>query len=215
MMRLYGYWRSSCTWRVRIALHYKKIPFEYIPVHLVRDGGEQFSSQHRARNAMAQVPVLEWTDSEGATQQLSQSMAMMELLEEMVPQNPILPSTSLERARVRQLAEVINAGIQPVQNLAVLKQVIQLGGDKIQWGQHWIQMGLNALEAMVQEGAKTQFLAADSPTIADFCLIPQLYNARRFQCDLTQVPSLLCVEERCQELEAFQLAHPDQQSDAQ
>jgi maleylpyruvate isomerase len=213
-MKLYGYWRSSCTWRVRIALHYKGLPFDYVPVHLVKDGGEQFFPQYKERNAMSQVPVLE-IDNNGESIHMSQSIAIMEFIDELFPENPILPRSGFKRAYARQLAELINSGIQPIQNLAVLKHVTQLGADKMEWGRHWIQEGLLALENTIKSGPKTHFLVSETPSIADFCLIPQLYNARRFKCDLTKLPLLTAIEANCEELSAFQKSHPDQQIDSQ
>ena len=214
-MKLYGYWRSSCTWRVRIALEYKGLNFVYVPVHLVNNGGEQFSDTHKRRNPLAQVPVLEVDSEEGTPLVLSQSLAIMEYLEERFVDSPILPKGTAERAYVRQVSEMINAGIQPIQNLATLKAVVQLGADKMQWGRRWIQDGLLALERLVSTRPSQPYLCSEVPTMADFCLIPQLYNARRFGCDVELMPALLAVEERCERLTAFQRAHPDQQIDAQ
>ena len=214
-MKLYGYWRSSCTWRVRIALHHKGLDFEYVPVHLVNDGGEQFFEAHTQRNPLAQVPVLELDTADGRSLILSQSLAIMEYLEERFADPPILPDEMVERAYVRQVSEMINAGVQPLQNLATLKAVVQLGADKMQWGRRWIQEGLLALEQLVSARPRQPYLCGQMPTMADFCLIPQLYNARRFSCEMARFPTLLAVESRCEQLEAFQLAHPSQQSDAQ
>lgn len=209
-MKLYGYWRSSASWRVRIALELKGVGFEYVPVHLVRDGGEQHGAAHLARNPMRQVPVLELADG----QQLSQSLAILEYLEEAYPQPALLPSDPLLRARVRQIAEMMNSGIQPLHNLAVLQHVQATGGDSKAWAAHWVGRGLQALEAVVSQTAG-RFCVGDQPTFADACLIPQLYAARRFDADLSVAPTLLRVEEACGALEAFQRAHADAQPDAQ
>jgi maleylpyruvate isomerase len=216
MIKLYGYWRSSCSWRVRIALHYKEIDFQYIPVHLVQDGGEQFFEAHVQRNAFAQVPVLEFHQEENI-HHLSQSLPIMEFLEECFSaQHPsILPNDAFERAYVRQLSEMINSGIQPIQNLSVLKRITKLGSDKVSWGRHWIQDGLEKVERTISQREPFPFMFGNNPTIADFCLIPQLYNARRFQCNLENMPHLLRIEKRCATLSAFQKAHPDKQPDAQ
>ena len=217
MLKLYGYWRSSCSWRVRIALHYKNIDFEYLPVHLVKHGGEQFLEAHRQRNSFSQVPVLEFQEND-SIQYLSQSIAIMEFLEEHfsdASSPPILPKSSIDRASVRQMAEMINSGIQPIQNLAVLKKVTEMEGDKVLWAKHWIQDGLEKLELHLTKMESDAFLFGNTPTIADFCLIPQLYNARRFQCDMTKMPRLLEIEERCSVMPAFIKAHPDNQLDAQ
>lgn len=217
MLKLYGYWRSSCSWRVRIALHYKNIDFTYVPVHLVKDGGEQFLDAHRQRNSFAQVPVLEF-QQDNSKHYLSQSLAIMEFLEENfsdMSTPTILPQSPIQRAYVRQLAEMINSGIQPIQNLSVLTKISELGADKVLWARHWIQDGLEKLEQQITNQGFHSFLFGETPTIADFCLVPQLYNARRFQCDMTKIPHLLEIEERCSVMEAFIKAHPDQQSDAQ
>jgi maleylpyruvate isomerase len=215
-MKLYGYWRSSCSWRVRIALHYKEIEFQYIPIHLVKDGGEQFLEEYLQKNPFAQVPVLEIQTAEHKKHYLSQSIAIMEYLEDIcvTPQHQIRPSEPLERAYVRQLAEMINSGIQPIQNLAVLKHISQLNADKMMWAKHWIQDGLKKVETAIKRRNVSSFMFGENPTIADFCLIPQLYNARRFQCDLSEIPRLLEIESRCKTIPAFIQAHPDQQSDA-
>ena len=217
MLKLYGYWRSSCSWRVRIALHYKEINFQYIPVHLVRDGGEQFFEQHLRRNTFAQVPVLE-VQRENQSHFLSQSLAIIEFLEEHFSNEnhpSILPIDPIDRAYVRQLSEMINSGIQPIQNLAVLKKIASLGEDKIAWARFWIQDGLEKVEQCISQREDNPFMFGHTPTMADFCLLPQLYNARRFKCNLENVPRLLEIEERCSNLPAFQKAHPDQQPDAQ
>lgn len=210
-MKLYSYWRSSCSWRVRIALALKGLDYSYIPVHLVKDGGEQHSSSYTAHNPMAQVPTLELAD--GTT--LTQSMAIMEYLDESYPErSPLLPQNALDRAKARSYAELINAGIQPLQNLSVLQALESMGQDKLAWGRSVIDRGLAALESLTARD-QSPFLVGSEPTLADLCLIPQLYNARRFKCDLRQFPRLLAVEAHCELLEAFQKAHPDQMPDAQ
>ncbi len=207
-MKLYGYWRSSATWRARIVLHHKRLAFEYVPVHLVRDGGEQNAPAHLARNAMGQVPVLEHN---GAF--ISQSLAIAEYLEELHPQPSILPGDVLQRARARQLAEVVNAGIQPLQNLSVLNHLGDLGEDKAQWARHFIARGFDALEemAVVCAGA---CLVGDAVSVADACLVPQVYNARRFSLDMARWPTLTRVDAHLAQLDAFVAAHADNQTDA-
>lgn len=209
-MKLYGYWRSSASWRVRIALNLKGLGYEYVPVHLVRDGGEQHGAAHQARNPMRQVPVLEVPGG----RMISQSLAILEYLEEVHPEPALLPADPLLRAKVRQIAETMNSGIQPLHNLAVLQHVQSLGADSMAWGAHWVNRGLQALEAAVSEHAG-RFCVGDQPTFADACLVPQLYAARRFDADLSLAPTLLRVEEACAALEAFQKAHADNQPDAQ
>jgi maleylacetoacetate isomerase len=207
VIRLYGYWRSSSTWRVRIALHHKGIPFETRPVNLLQ--GEHGAAEHLARNPQGQVPVLEL--EQGA--RLAQSVAIVEYLEERWPTPPLLPADPLARARVRMLVEIVNSGVQPLQNLAVLGRIEALGGDRAAWSRGWIAAGLDALEAHAAD-APGPFLAGPAPTLADAFLVPQLYNARRFQLDLAPWPRLLAVEAACAALPAFAAAHPDRQPDA-
>lgn len=213
-MKLYGYWRSSCTWRVRIALELKQLAYEVVPVHLIKDGGEHQREGFRELNPMAQVPVLEVEDD--GVQRLSQSLAIIEYLDERFPTPPLLPGTARLRARIRQLAEMVNAGIQPLQNLGVLGRLDELGvGDQRKaWSQHFIAKGLAALEAEAH-GDAGRFLVGDAITLADVCLVPQLYNARRFGCELSAYPTLLAVEAACEAVDAFQKAHPDRQPDAE
>ena len=211
-LRLYGYWRSSSSWRVRIALELKKLAYENIPVHLVRAGGEQHQDEYQARNPMRQVPLLEWEEA-GQPRRLSQSLAIIHWLDAQHPEPPLYPAEPYARARALELAELVNAGIQPVQNLSVLQAVDGLGGDRLEWGASANERGLNALELRSQEG-QGQFLVGNQPTIAEICLIPQLYNARRFKVDLSAFPRLLEIEARCAGLEAFRRAHPDRQPDA-
>lgn len=207
-MKLYGYWRSSATWRLRIALNWKGLPYEVVPVHLVKR--EQHSAAHVARNPMAQVPVLELED--GTT--LTQSLPIIEYLESQHPEPALLPGSPIARAQVRALAEVVNAGIQPIQNFRVLMDLVDLGVDKGAWGAMVIDRGLRALEAMAKP-LSGRFLYGDALSMADLCLIPQLYNARRFGVDLTDMETLCRVEQQCAALPAFVQAHPDAQIDAQ
>jgi maleylpyruvate isomerase len=212
-MKLFGYWRSSATWRVRIGLHLKGLAFTYVPVHLVRDGGEQHSSAHRQRNPMRQVPVLE-IERDGEIIHLGQSIAILEYLDEMYPEVPLLPDDPVGRAHVRQRAEVINAWIQPLQNLSTLQRIERLeGGDKLAWGREIITTGLNALESMVA-GERGPYLCGPRPTLADACLIPQIYNARRFGVDLGDMPTLCRVDETAAAHPAFMAAHADAAPDA-
>ena len=211
-LSLRSYWRSSCSWRVRIALHLKGLDFETIPVHLVEGGGQQHSEQHRALNPMRELPVLLVGDDP-----LGQSMAILEYLEETHPTPALLPTSPLDRARVRQMAEVINSGIQPIQNLRVMQK---LGRDfelpkeqQLKWSRDWIDFGFQALHQLVTQYGGT-FAFGDTMTLADLCLIPQLYNARRFQVDLANYPRLTAIEAVCAEHPAFVAAHPSNQPDA-
>jgi len=210
---LYGYWRSSASWRVRIGLEYKKLPYEYVPVHLNRGGGEQRQAAHRLRNPMQQVPVLELVEKD-RTVRLIQSMAILEYLEERWPAPPLLPVDSAARAASRALAELVNSGIQPLQNLTVLEQLKRAGADEKDWARHFIGRGLEALEMLAAQTAG-RFLVGDEVSIADVCLVPQLYNARRFDVDLDAYSTLRRVEENCSKLDAFARAHANRQPDAQ
>jgi maleylpyruvate isomerase len=212
-MRLYGYWRSSSAWRVRIALLYKGLPYQDRPVHLVRDGGEQHGPAYRALNPMAEVPTLEFEEG-GAVRRISQSLAIIGYLERVAPQPPLIPGDAFAAARAWQLAEMVNSGTQPLQNSAVLLRVKnQLGGDEQAWARHFITRGVAALEQVAGETAG-RFLVGDAVSVADVCLIPQLYNARRFGVDLGAFPRLTQVEAHCLALPAFVDSHPDRQSDA-
>jgi maleylpyruvate isomerase len=212
-VKLYGYWRSSSAWRVRIALAWKGVPYEYQPVHLVRDGGEQHGAAYRAVNPMEEVPTLEF-EEEGQVRRLSQSLAIIDYLEAYAPSPPLFPRAPFLRARVRQLAEIINAGIQPLQNSGVLARVkTQLGGDELAWARHFITRGLSALELVAKETASA-FLVGEAVSAADVLLVPQLYNARRMGVALDPYPLLVRVEAACVTLPAFADSHPDKQPDA-
>ena len=210
-MRLYGYWRSSSAWRVRIALEHKQLECEHVHVDLLRGEGEQREPAYRSKNALAQVPLLVVEDA-GRELVISQSLAIIEYLEERWPERPLLPTDRGERARCRQLAEIVNSGIQPLQNLSVQAQLRKHGVDVQAWLSHFIGQGLSALERSAP--ARGKFLLGDAPTLADVCLVPQLYAARRFGAPLEAFPRLLAVETECQALPSFQRAHPDVQPDA-
>ena len=211
-MVLRSYWRSSCSWRVRIALNLKSLPHELESVHLVANGGEQHSDAHRALNPMRELPVLTVEDVH-----LAQSVAILEYLDELHPDPPLYPADAVSRARVRQMVEVVNSGTQPVQNLRVMQK---LGRDfgldrpaQVQWSRDWIEFGLGALETLVQQHGG-RYCFGDEVTAADLCLVPQIYNARRFEADMGRIPGLVAVDERLAALPAFAAAHPDRQPDA-
>jgi maleylpyruvate isomerase len=209
-MKLYTYWRSSSTYRVRIALGLKQLPYQPVFVHLLHDGGEQHRPEFREKNALAQVPLLELDD--GA--RLSQSIAIIEYLDERFPEPPLLPKDPVQRAQARELSELINSGIQPLQNLSTLSFLASEAPnvERGRWLNHFVAPGLAALERRAfQTGSG--FLVGDRVSIADVLLVPQLYAARRFALELTAYPTLLAVEERCLTLEAFVRAHPDNQPD--
>jgi maleylpyruvate isomerase len=212
-MRLYNYWRSSCSWRVRIALNLKGLAYTYMPVHLLKDGGQQHSEAYRALNPMRTVPTLEFEEG-GEVRRLSQSLAILEYLEERYRTPALLPADPLLRARVRMMAEMVNSGIQPLQNLSVLQFVkAELKADDKAFGAYWNARGLAALEAVVKETAGTYCLG-EQVSFADICLVPQLYAARRFAVDLAPYPTLTRIEVACNSLPAFQAAHADRQPDA-
>ncbi len=208
-MKLYSFWRSSASWRVRIALAFKGIAYEYVAVNLFKDGGEQRGDAYRSVNPMAQVPTLELDDG----RRISQSVAIIEYLEETVPTPALLPADPYLRARARQLAELVNAGTQPLQNSGVLAEIEARGVDQKAWARQYIGRGLDALEASARETAG-RFLVGDQPSVADLFAVPQLQNARNFGLDAARWPLLGRVEEACVGLEAFAVARPEQQPDA-
>lgn len=214
-MKLYTFFRSSAAYRVRIALNLKGLAYEALPVHLSRGGGEQLAPAYRKLNPQSLVPVLQ--DGERA---LSQSLAIMEYLEEVYPLPPLLPNNPAARARVRSLALAIACEIHPLNNLRVLNYLsgpMGLGDEaKRTWYHHWIALGLGALEARLAAERETgSFCHGNAPGLADCCLVPQLANARRFKCDVSPYPTLLRIEKNCQALDAFQRAAPDRQPDAE
>ncbi len=210
--RLYGYWRSSSAWRVRIGLAIKGIAYEYAAVNLQRL--EQFHEEHRARNPTGQVPVLE-VEEGGRTLRLAQSMAILEWLDERFPDPPLLPPDLDGRARVRALAEHVNAGIQPFQNAIVLRTLKEKHpGYEKEFARLFNERGLTALERAVSDGGAGRFCHGDAPGLADCYLVPQLYSARRFGVDLAPMPTLRRIEAACAALAPFQAAHPDRQPDA-
>ena len=213
-MRLYTYFRSSAAYRVRIALALKGLPYDSLPVHLLRDGGEQLQAPYRAVNPAGLVPAL---DDDGVV--LTQSLAILEYLEETHPQAALLPADPAGRARVRALAQTVACDIHPIGNLRVLKYLtgtLQVSeADKLAWSQHWIAEGFAALEALLAASPDTgRFCHGDTPGLADCCLVPQVFNARRFEVDLAPYPTLAAIDAACAELPAFAAAHPSQQADA-
>ena len=214
-MKLYGYFRSSTSYRVRIALNLKGLPYEQVPVHLVKDGGQHLTETYRAINPAAAVPALVLAD--GTV--LTQSLAICDYLDDVCPQPPLLPPDPLGRARVRAFAQGIACDIHPVDNLRVLKYLGgPLGHDEDTrniWYRHWVTEGFRALEAMVAGHPSTgRHVQGDAPTLADICLVPQMYNARRFHVDLAPYPTLCRLDEAARALPAFAAAAPEVQPDA-
>ncbi|XP_045481585.1 probable maleylacetoacetate isomerase 2 [Harmonia axyridis] len=202
---LYSYWRSSCSWRVRIALNLKEIPHDIKPVSLIKNGGEHHSNEYREINPMEHVPALH---IDGIT--LIESLSIFQYLEETRPHIPLLPHDVVKRARVREICDVISSGIQPLQNLQVL---IFVGEEKKnEWAQHWINKGFRAVEKLLSSSAG-KYCVGDEITFADCCLIPQVFNARRFHVDLRPFPTILRVDRELENHPCFRAAHPSNQPD--
>ena len=227
-MKLYGYFRSSASYRVRIALNLKGLDYQSIPVHLVKNGGEQFSEQFRSLNPDALVPAFlpdQSTDdsadtASSLTNSLTQSLAIIEYLEEVYPAIPLLPKEAIARAHIRAFALAIACEIHPVNNLRVLKYLSANLGvsdeQKTAWYKHWCEPGLMVLEKKLASDPRTGlFCFGDTPTLADCCLIPQIFNAQRFNCDLSQMPTLTRINQHCLSIPAFINASPAMQPDAE
>jgi len=208
---LHNYWRSSASHRVRIGLGLKGLPYDYVAVDIAR--GHQHAEAYRARNPIAQVPTLEITEDDGERLTISQSLPILEYLDERWPDAPLLPNDPYLRARARMLAELVNSGIQPMQNLTTTNRVKALGGDPAEWIRGFAAAGLAAFARAAAETAGA-FCVGDAPTVADCCLVPQLVSARRFGVDVSGLGPLLEIEARCLALPAFAAAGPDQQPDA-
>jgi len=212
-MKLYDFFRSSAAYRVRIALNLKGLSCERVFVNLLT--GEDKADAYRAVNPQGLVPALALADG----RVLTESLAICEYLEECYPNPPLLPSDPAGRARVRSLAQMVACDIHPLNNLRVLDYLTGvLGVDeaaKLAWYRHWIAEGLTALEARLNSSPDTgRFCHGDAPTLADACLVPQVFNARRFECDLSPYPTVVRLASASEALEAFQAAHPDRQPDA-
>ncbi len=208
---LHNYWRSSASQRVRIGLNLKGLTYDYVIVNIVKS--DQFGDAFRAKNPMSQVPTFEVTEDDGSVRTVSQSLPILEYLDERFLAPPIMPKDLYLRARCRGLAEIVNSGIQPLQNLTTTNQVKAIGGDAVVWPKKFIADGLAAFERATADTAG-EFCVGDHPTIADCCLIPQLTSARRFGVDVSPYPRLTAIEERCMALPAFANAAPDRQPDA-
>lgn len=214
-MKLYDYWRSSAAFRMRIALNLKGLAAEREYIHLRRK--DQVSDAYLALNPQGLVPTL--VDDDGTT--LVQSMAIMEYLDETRPDTPrLLPSDARGRARVRAIAQAIACDIHPLNNLRVLRLLgaefgIEEEARNERWYKHWIDEGMRGLEGLVADGAAGRFAHGDTPTMADVCIVPQVYNAERFGCDLSAFPAVMAVNAACVELDAFRDAFPENQPDAE
>lgn len=213
-LQLYSYWRSSAAYRVRIGLNLKGLAYDIVPVHLLRDGGQQHSDEFRQVNPQELVPVLGH-----GQRRLGQSLAILEYLDEMWPEPRLLPSTARERQRVRALSMLVACDIHPLNNLRVLQYFEREWNvpqpERDEWVKHWIVEGFRAAEAMLAGHPSTgTFCEGNTPTMADCCLVPQVYNARRFGVDMAQFPALQRIEAACLELPAFDRARPERQPDA-
>ena len=214
-MKFYGYFRSSASYRLRIALALKGIAHEQASIHLTRGGGEQFAPAFRKLNPQELVPVIE---DDGHV--LIQSLAIMEYLEETHPTPAILPKAPADRARVRALSQIVACEMNPLNNLRVLtyltKQLDVSEEAKLAWYRHWVALGFAALEGLLAGHRQTgQFCHGDTPTMADICLVPQVFNAKRFECPLSAFPTVMRIHDACQALPAFAAAVPAKQPDAE
>ncbi|MGY6631897.1 MAG: maleylacetoacetate isomerase [Wenzhouxiangella sp.] len=210
---LHSYWRSSASYRVRIALNLKGLAHRIEPVHLVRDGGQQFSPDYTALNPQQLVPTLVHGDSV-----ITQSLAILEYLEDIAPSPALLPADPSGRAQVRGIAQAIACDIHPLNNLRVLKYLVgEIGADeqaKLGWYRHWTESGLRAVEALLVRHAG-RYCFGDQITLADCCLVPQVYNAERFACSLDEMPTIRRINQALLELDAVRRASPEQQADAE
>jgi maleylacetoacetate isomerase len=211
-LKLYTYFRSSAAYRVRIAMNLKGLAYDPAFVHLAR--GKHNEPEYAAVNPAKLVPAL---IDDG--QLLTQSIAIMEYLDEVHPASPLLPGDPFDRARVRALSLLIACDIHPIDNLRVLKYlsgVLKVTEEqKNAWYRHWVEDGLAKLEAMLVDGKSARFCHGDTPTMADCCLVPQVANGKRFDCDFSHVPNVMRIYDECGKLEAFQKAAPASQPDAE
>lgn len=210
-MKLYSYFRSSAAFRVRIALNLKGLSYDTQAVHLLKQGGEQHSAEYAAINPSELVPTL--LDQQYV---LTQSLSILEYLEEAYPKTALLPQNLQQRAQIRAFAQHIACEIHPLNNLRVLQYLEQTlavsNSEKTAWYQHWIKLGFHSLEQQLQH-SNGKYCFGEQASFADCCLIPQIYNAKRFQIDLTEYPKIQSIYTHCMQLAAFQQAAPEQQAD--
>lgn len=211
-MKLYSYFRSSAAYRVRIALNLKHLQADIIPVHLLKNGGEQHSASYQQINPNELLPA--WVEDDFT---LTQSLAILEYLEEQYPTQALLPQDIRQRALIRAFAQNIACDIHPLNNLRVLqylKGTLDISDEaKNEWYKHWIMLGFQSLEAQLAH-SNGKFCFGDAPSLADCCLIPQVYNAQRFNLDLSAFPKIVSIYQHCNTLTAFQIAAPEAQTDA-
>lgn len=213
-LRLYSYWRSSAAYRVRIGLNLKGLRHDNLPVHLLRDGGEQHGEAFAAANPQKLIPVLQHGE-----RMLRQSLSILEYIDEIWPSPPLLPAVARDRQRARALAQLIACDVHPLNNLRVMRYLDDTWGvpqpERDEWTRHWMVEGLRAFEETLSDHRSTgTFCEGELPTIADCCLIPQLYNAHRFGVDLQPYPTVRRIEAACLALPAFDAARPERQPDA-
>jgi maleylacetoacetate isomerase len=214
-IKLYSYWRSSAAYRVRIALNLKGLIYDILPVHLTEDGGAQHKAPFREVNPQQLVPVL--VDGERV---IRQSTAIIEYLDEAYDgERKLLPATARERARVRALAQIVACDIHPLNNLRVMQYLEREFNtpqvERDRWTQHWMKEGFTALESLLAENPSTGlFCEGDEPTLADICLAPQVYNAKRWSVDMDPFPTISRIADECMKLDAFERARPENQPDA-
>lgn len=210
-LELYSYYRSSCSYRVRIGLELKKLAYKYIPIHLVKDGGEQLSDSYTQMNPLQQVPTLKH-----GSLIISQSMAILLYLDAQFPQLPLFPKDKDKYAKCLQICEMINSGIQPIQNLDVMKTIQKRynteDSEKLAWGKYWIEKGFIAVEEVLKN-TSGKFCIGDDITAADALLIPQIYNAHRFKVEMDQFTDIQKIARNLESQDAFIKAHPSNQPD--
>jgi maleylacetoacetate isomerase len=211
-VQLFSYFRSSAAYRVRIALNLKGLSYETVPIHLVKDGGRNRSPEYRVINPQMRVPALALPDGEV----LTQSLAIINYLDNQHPEPPLLPKSPLERARVEAFAQTIASDIHPLNNIGPLRHLKQKLGQEQSaidaWYHHWVLEGFEALEQMIRPGP---YSFGSSVTLADVCLVPQVYNARRLKVPLDAFPKIVAVDATCLKLAAFDKARPENQPDAE